>query len=74
MTSPPLHIVSAEKAETVDAVVCLRKEDDPGVFTDNLFGLCNDCGFEVVFRPSAPKALIRICLRCAMDRGAGGKA
>ncbi len=70
----PMTIVGAEEAETADAVVCLRKADDPGVFQDNLTGLCNDCGAEVVFRPSAPKAPIRICLRCAMERGEGGAA
>lgn len=74
MTGSPMTIVSDEETETADAVVCLRKADDPGVFRDNLTGLCNDCGAEVVFRPTAPKALIRICLRCALERGQGGTA
>ncbi len=74
MIPPPVRVVTAEGAETVDAVVCLRKEDDPGVFVDNLTGLCTDCGAEVTFRPSAPTAPIRICLQCAMERGAGGAA
>lgn len=74
MTFPSVHVVTADEAETADAVVCLRKEDDPGVFDDNLTGLCNDCGSEVVYRPSAPKTPIRICLKCAMERGADGTA
>lgn len=74
MTHPAIHVVTAEEAEAVDAVVCLRKEDDPGYFRDNLTGICNDCGAEVVFRPTAPKAPIRVCLKCATERGAGGRA
>ena len=74
MTDEPMKIVSAEEAETADAVVCLRKADDPGFFRDNLTGTCNDCGVEVVFRPSAPKAPMRICLQCAKDRAQGGAA
>lgn len=70
----PLKVVSEEEAETADAVVCLRKADDPGYFQDNLTGTCNDCGAEVVFRPTAPKAPIRICVQCAMERGQGGTA
>ena len=70
----PFHIVSAEEAEAADAVVCLRKSGDPGCFQDNLTGLCNDCGAEVVVRPTAPKAPIRICVQCAMERGQSGTA
>lgn len=74
MTGKPIKIVSAEEAETVDAVVCLRKADDPGYFSDNIISTCNDCGTEVVFRPDAPKTPIKICLKCAMERGRGGTA
>ena len=74
MRDKPVKIVSAEEAETADVVVCLRKADDPGYFRDNLTGTCNDCGTEVVFRPTAPKVPIRICVQCAMERGQGGTA
>ena len=70
----PVTIVTPAKAETADAVVCLLASDDPGVFRDNLTGTCNDCGQPVVFRPTAPKAPIKVCLRCVVDRGAGGTA
>ena len=74
MKDEPVKTVSAEQAETADAVVCLRKVDDPGYFRDNLTGSCNDCGAEVVFRPTAPKTPIRICVPCAVERGRGGTA
>ena len=66
----PVTIVTADEAETVDAVVCLLASDDPGVFRDNLTGTCHDCGKPVVFRPTAPWAPIRICMRCALVRSA----
>lgn len=70
----PVTIVSAEEAEKADAVVCLRKADDPGYFSDNLMAPCHDCGTPVVFRPTAPTAPIKICLQCARERAEGGSA
>jgi hypothetical protein len=63
-TEIPIDIVSGEEAEQADIAVCvLATVKTP--FTDNLIGVCSDCGREVQHRPHLPKAPRKICMDCA---------
>lgn len=50
--------------DQIAAVVCVRKEDDPGVFKDNLDGVCSMCGHAIVYRPTVPKGPPKVCVEC----------
>lgn len=56
-----IKIIDAAAAERATFVVCGPAND----FTDNVETTCAECGAAIVHRPYAPKAPIKICLRCA---------
>lgn len=50
-------------------ILCLKKEiwdsmDADVKFEDNLIGQCASCGEEIVYRPTVPKHLLKICIEC----------
>jgi uncharacterized protein (DUF983 family) len=53
--------------DEIDFVVCMRADEDPQYFTDNLRGVCSRCGAAIIFRPYAPKEPEKICVQCAME-------
>jgi hypothetical protein len=59
----PISIVSDEKAETMDYLVCMP--EGPSPFDDNLTGFCCKCGVKVMYRWHAPRKPQKICLDCA---------
>jgi hypothetical protein len=76
MSKFKIPIVSDEKAETCDFVVCMPVGPSP--FDDNLTGVCCKCGIKVMFRWHAPRKPKRICFDCMLklegkrdDRGSG---
>jgi hypothetical protein len=48
-------------------LVCRRLADDPGVFSDNLRGVCSVCAEAVIFRPYMPRVTL-LCLPCFMQK------
>lgn len=60
-------IVEDAEAEKADAVVCAGLDGEP-MFPDNLTGECADCHDPIQWRPHAPKAPPKICLRCGLIR------
>jgi predicted RNA-binding Zn-ribbon protein involved in translation (DUF1610 family) len=64
---PPIEIVSDEKAEQADYLVC-SSADTPSPFADNLTGFCCACGIKVIYRWHAPRKPKRICMLCAVEQ------
>jgi hypothetical protein len=61
--------------KAIDVVVCIRASD-PSPFTDNLRGVCMECGGTVQFRPYVPVSLPKLCIACApavLEREKGTK-
>ena len=62
---PPFEITDHQEAEKADYYVCLRCEDDPHEFPDNMTGFCALCGVPIIYRPHAPITPRKICTICA---------
>lgn len=62
--------VTEEEAEAMNAdfLLCVLREENPGLFTDNLVGRCHDCAREVVYRPTSPTGPKKVCMECAVER------
>lgn len=70
-----IKVISAEQANEVKFVVCIRKgADGTRYFSDNLEGICNDCGVALVFRPYTPLKPPYLCIECMFDRAGVGRA
>ena len=54
-----------ELMKKVDLCVCVKKEDDLGVFKDNLEAECINCKARLIHRPFIPKELPKVCMACA---------
>ena len=63
---PPINVVSDQKAEACDYLVCMPWGPSP--FTDNLKGICSHCGIDVMYRWHAPRKPKRICMQCMIKR------
>jgi hypothetical protein len=62
-----VEIASQQECEQASAVVCAVLTT-PLYFPDNLTGPCADCGDMLQWRPHAPKAPPKLCMRCALCR------
>lgn len=60
--------ITPTEAETVDMVVCALRDDLPKLFTDDLYGKCAQCGTDIRWRPTSPKAPPKVCLNCATTK------
>jgi len=60
---PPIPVVSDEKAEACDFLICVRWGTS-SPFPDNLKGTCSHCGIDVQYRWHAPRKPKRLCLDC----------
>jgi hypothetical protein len=60
------ELIDADAAERVQMVVCGYP---PSAYPDEDFlTWCHDCQCAIVHRPHAPKAPVKVCLRCARRR------
>ena len=66
---PPINVVSDEKAEACDYLVCMPW-GTLSPFDDNLKGVCSHCGIDVMYRWHAPRKPKRICMECMIKREA----
>lgn len=41
---------------------------EPTPFRDNVVCTCCDCGVAIQHRPHAPAELLKVCMRCSLDR------
>lgn len=64
----PINVVSQEKAEQADLVVCVFADAEPVFFDDDIFTVCADCGRAIRHRPHAPKKPPKVCINCALQR------
>jgi hypothetical protein len=61
-----MKFVDEETANKEAGAVMCAMADTPTPFDDNITGACDDCGAAIIWRPHAPKAAKKICLRCGM--------
>lgn len=54
--------------------ICMRADQDPGTFRDNLTGVCTHCGAAIIYRPYMPAGIPKICVECAVDALKAGHA
>ena len=40
---------------------------ETGNYPDDVPGECNECGKKIVYRPHAPKDVLRLCLGCGLS-------
>jgi hypothetical protein len=60
-----VEVQSQQEAENSDAVVCiLAPEGKPLLMSDNVFGVCSECGRRVQHRPHIPVRPILLCIEC----------
>lgn len=69
-----IEVVSEEEAEKATFVVCGDADQGPYPWDDNVETTCALCGKDVVHRPSAPKAPMKICIQCMMDSTGPGNS
>lgn len=48
-----------------DFLVCAQAAD-PSPFTDNVHGVCSQCGVAIMWRPHVPPKPKKICVGCAV--------
>ena len=60
----PIAVITSQKAETVDYVLCIPDEG-PAYFPDDVHTTCHFCERPIRHRPHAPKRPPKICTRCA---------
>jgi hypothetical protein len=71
-TKMPLKVVSDDEAarmvekDDTAVLVCLNAEDDPGIFSDNITGICSECQTPIIYRPHNNVGDFRpVCQQCA---------
>ena len=63
-----------DEHESADYYVCVRADDGPAHFTDDLYDFCCECGEKVRYRPHGPVAPKKICLQCVLPSMVEAKA
>lgn len=68
-TAAPVTVVTNEKAEDADCVVCAYAGEEREQFkADNIYTNCADCAKAITHRPHTPKKPVKVCMPCAVIR------